>query len=64
MRIYYVSLAGYVVKMRLTEDIIINERLQPFILPIKDAKEDFVLDVCSCEKLPEVPSGGCWRGTE
>lgn len=64
MKIYYVSLAGYVVKMQLTKDIIINERMQPFILPITDAKEDFVLDVCACKKLPEVPSGGCWRGTE
>ena len=64
MKIYYVSLAGYVVKMRLEKDIIINERLQPFILQIKEAKEDFVLDVCSCDKLPEVSSGGCWRGSE
>ena len=64
MKIYYVNLAGYVVKMQLTKDIIINERMQPFILPITDTKEDFVLDVCACKKLPEVPSGGCWRGTE
>lgn len=64
MKIYYLSLAGYVVKMRLEKDIIINERLQPFVLPIRDAKEDFMLDICSCEKLPEAPSGGCWRGTE
>ena len=64
MRIYYLSLAGYVVRMQLAKDVIINERLQPFILQIEDVKEDFVLDVRSCRKLPEVTSGGCWRGTE
>lgn len=64
MRVYYVNLAGYVVKMQLTNDIIINEKLQPFILQMKDGNEDFVLDVCSCQALPEVDSDGCWYGTE
>ena len=64
MRIYYVSLAGYVVRMQLAKDVIINERLQPFILQMEEGNEDFVLDVCSCQKLPEVTSGGCWRGAE
>lgn len=63
MKTFFVNLAGCVVKMQLANDIIISERLQPFLIKGIPTTVDIVLDVRECEQLPQMEQGGYWEGT-
>ena len=63
MRTFFISLAGCIVKMELVNDIVISERLQPFLFGDKPNDIDVVLEVQECELLPHPEEGGHWEGT-
>lgn len=63
MKTYYLNVAGSIIKMQLANDIIITEKLQPFLLCEIPPKVDCVLDVHDCEGLPQYDSRGYWNGS-
>ena len=63
MKIFFINLAGCVVKMQLMNDITISEKLLPFLFEKMPSCVDVVLDVRSCIQLPKPEGDGVWQGS-
>lgn len=63
MKTFFIGLAGCVVKMQLANNIIISERLQPFLLEEEPKCVDVILEVQNCKQLPHSGEHGYWEGT-
>lgn len=63
MKTFFIDLAGCMIKMQLTNDITISERLQPFLYEGTPTHVDVVLDVRDCVELPCPGGDGYWQGT-
>ena len=63
MKNFFLNLAGCVVKVQLTKDISISEKLQPFLFEEMPPNIDVVLDVRRCIQLPNLEEGGIWQGS-
>ena len=64
MQIFFMNLAGCIVKMQFMKEITISEKLQPFLLDEIPPRVDMILDVHGCVKLPKPEENGVWEGAK